>query len=521
LLAAAVVSVAVAVPMRAAAAPPPASVAVPTLQWAACGGPFQCATARVPLDYNRPDGTDISLALIRLPAGDPAHRIGSLFVNPGGPGGSGVDFVRQAARFLWSPAVRARFDIVGFDPRGVGRSSPIRCFPSNRAEGRFLDGTPPFPVGRQQVVQFISTFEQFAAICLRANATIMQHMATADVARDLDLLRHAVGDRRLTYDGVSYGSYLGDTYANLFPDHVRALIIDGVLNPVQWATGTEDTSDLPFSTRLNSAAGTFATLQQFFKLCEAGGQTCAFSSGDPEDKYETILARARRHPVDQFTYADVVDITLGNMYNPFGWANFAQFLQSLYVDSGSTTTAAAALPQPVAPGRARWAYQNGLDAFFAVACSDTENPHNPFVWPKAAREQDEDSPYFGADWTYASEPCSTWPATDSSRYLGPFNRETSNPVLVIGNYFDPATPYAGAQAVSHMLPNSRLLSLDGWGHTSLAKSACINSYITDYLIDTSLPPAGTVCQPDFVPFQSVPSVADTTASSALSGVTGI
>ncbi len=517
LLAAAVTAIE---PAQAAPAP-----AVPVLHWAPCGAPFECATAQVPLDYAHPRGATIGIALIRLPASDPAHRIGSLFVNPGGPGGSGVDFVRGAATAFWSPKVRARFDIVGFDPRGVARSAPIRCFKSNAQESRLVGSLPAFPVGRRQTVKYISTFEKFDANCLQRDAAIMQHMATADAARDLDLLRQAVGDAQLTYDGVSYGSYLGNTYANLFPTHVRALIIDGVLNPVQWATGHRDGFTVPFSTRLNSAHGAYDTLLQFFKYCKASGpRKCAFAGGDPFTKYYTLLARARAAPITvnghAYTFADIVNITLGALYN-FGstdFPNLAKLLQALYTHSAAGSTAAAQLIAGLRGSRPAAAYSNGLDSFLAVACSDTDNPHDPFAWPRAAAEQDEQSPYFGSDWTWASEPCATWPARDADRYTGPFTRRTSHPVLVIGNLHDPATPYAGAQAVAGMLPNSRLLTLNGWGHTSLGRSACIDRYITGYLVNLTLPPVGTVCRSNQLPF-GVPGVVESSrAAAALAGL---
>ena len=501
-----------------AAAP---ALAVPVLHWTPCGAPFECATARVPLDYVQPRGATIGIALIRLPATDRAHRIGSLFVNPGGPGGSGVDFVRAAATAFWSPEVRARFDIVGFDPRGVARSAPIDCFKSNAQENRLVGPLPAFPVGRQQTVKFISIFEKFDANCLQRNATIIRHMATADAARDLDLLRQAVGDARLTYDGVSYGSYLGNTYANLFPTHVRALIIDGVLNPMEWATGHGDGFTVPFSTRLNSAHGAYDTLLQFFRYCKASGLSdCAFAGGDPFTKYYTLLARARAAPITvhghAYTFADIVNITLGALYNfsPTDFPNLAKLLQALYTNSAVGSTAAAQLIAGLRGSRPVAAYNNGLDSFLAVACSDTDNPHNPFVWPRAAAEQDEQSPYFGSDWTWASEPCATWPARDADRYTGPFTHNTSNPVLVIGNLHDPATPYAGAQAVADMLPNSRLLTLNGWGHTSLGRSACIDRYITGYLVNQTLPPTGTVCQSDQLPF-GMPGAVDSSRAAAL------
>lgn len=507
-----------------AALPTPAAAApVPRLHWDACGGGFQCTRATVPLDYDAPRGASISLALIRLPATAPSRRIGSLFVNPGGPGGSGVDMVRGSARALWSASVRARFDIVGFDPRGVARSSPMRCYRSSAAEAAAIGQLPPFPVGREQVVRFISTWTKFGAQCLQNNAAIMQHMATADVARDLDLLRRAAGDKSLTYDGVSYGSYLGDTYADLFPARVRALIIDGVLDPVQWATGTGNGHRTPFTTRIRSARGAHETLQQFFMLCRQGGSACSFNKGgDPKAKYYTLLDRARKHPIVlqtpdgplRLTYADIASETRAILYSPYDFPALADALQLLWK---ATSGAAVTLP----PGRRpATAYNNQQDSFLGVSCTDTVNPHNPFAWPVAAHAEDRRYRPFGSVWTYASQACATWPARDADRYRGPFTARTANPVLVIGNTYDPATPYQGAQTAARLLPRARLLTLHGWGHTSLGKSTCIDRYVTAYLVRKALPAQGTVCAPDYVPFQSAaPSARRRAAAAAVADLT--
>jgi pimeloyl-ACP methyl ester carboxylesterase len=456
----------------------------------------------VPLDYDHPRGPSISLALKRLPASDPAHRMGSLFLNPGGPGGSGVDLVELIAPLLQLAGVAARLDLVGFDPRGVGRSSPIRCFASNADERRFLAGVPPFPVGHRQQVAFMAKLAEFGQACLRHNGTIMRHMSTGNVARDLDLLRQAVGDERLTYEGIAYGSYLGVTYANLFPNRVRAIMIDSIVEPVAYATGRGDGFTVPYSTRLRSDQGSHETLQQFLALCAQAGPRCAFSPGDPERKLATLLARARRHPItlptpqgpQTFTYADIVSLVVGILENPSGWPTLAALLQALY-----TLTGPPALPPPPPPPAT---YDNSLEAKFAVACTDTDNPHNPSAWPRAARRADRRFPYFGAYWTYDSAACAAWPARDADRYAGPFTHRPAAPLLVIGTRFDPATRYQNAQITAREVPRARLLTLDGWGHGSQSKSSCIVGYVAAYLLDQQLPAPGTACLPDTQPFEA-------------------
>jgi pimeloyl-ACP methyl ester carboxylesterase len=498
-----------------------AAAAVPSLHWTDCGDGFQCATARVPLDYDRPHGTRISLALIRLPAGDPARRIGSIFINPGGPGGSGVDVVRDAGRFLYSDEVRARFDLVGFDPRGIIRSTPLRCFETFDQAVAVL---PPmaFPVTRAEERVWIRSDRALASACARRGGAILDHMATADVARDMDLLRRAVGDDKLNYVGYSYGSYLGATYANLFPNKVRALVVDGVLDPIAWATGRGDQArTLPFSTRLRSDQGALATLNEFFRLCDAGAANCAFSQGSPRHRFAELAERLREEPVQlpdgqggtfPFTYADLVATTLGAMYDPPSWPDLAVFLQQLW-DLAQPDAAAATLRTLRARlgGFQQEDYPNFVEGFPGVACSETDNPANVGAWSRAARTSDQRFRYFGRLWTWISSICQPWPGWDADRYDGPWTRRTSNPVLVVGNRFDPATRYQGAVTLANLLPRSRLLTLDGWGHTSLFASACIDAHVNAYLLTAQVPPRGTVCQPDMVPFAQPAAQAQTAA----------
>jgi pimeloyl-ACP methyl ester carboxylesterase len=494
------------------------SAAVPKLHWGSCAaeGPdleaFQCATAVVPLDYDKPKGRQITLALARLPASDPGRKLGSLFLNPGGPGGSGVDFLFGAGPFLYSDEVRARFDLVGFDPRGIIRSTPLRCY--DTFDEAIADLAPfQFPVTRAEERVWIQSDRALARACAEHAGRILDHMSTANVARDMDLLRRAVGDAKLTYAGYSYGSYLGSTYANLFPGKVRALVVDGVLDPVAWSTGRGDQArTLPFSTRLRSAKGAYQTLQEFLRLCDAGGPNCAFSEGNPKRRFDRLARRLLREPVEftdpasgeviLVTYAELIGTTLGVLYDPAVWPEWAEILQAL--DELTRPQAAAAdlqaLRARLGAGFQQEDYPNFVEGFPGVACSETHNPANIGAWPRAARAQDRQFPYFGRPWTWFSSVCEPWPGWDDDHYDGPWNHRTANPVLVVGNLFDPATPYHGAVTVDRLLPRSRLLTLAGWGHTSLFTSACIDAHVSTYLLTTRVPPKGTVCQPDVVPF---------------------
>jgi pimeloyl-ACP methyl ester carboxylesterase len=521
-------------------------LAVPRLHWTTCDFEFQCATAIVPLDYARPAGPTISIAVKRLPATDRAHRIGSLFINPGGPGGSGVDFV-QDARDVYSDQVRARFDIVGFDPRFVGASRPLATCASDPEYRQLFDPLPAFPFTPAQERQTAVAYLSYDRLCAK-RAPFLAYAATANVARDLDLLRQAVGDRQLNYAGYSYGSILGQTYTALFPTKVRSLTIDGVLDAREWSNGRHHRdSQVPFTARIGSPAGAYDTFKAFTTLCDqAGPDECAFTAdGKARIKFARLADRLRAEPYtipdDPDTVLDypvLVSATASVLYSPLDWAPFAEQLQEVYAqvfgtEGSGATKATSSRAQASAAGAAlvrravapRWTAPSGADerlepgdgdgdeqsppmdagtaAFSAVTCSDSVNPQSEAAWTAAGAAQDARSPYFGRFWTWAGEACGSWELPGNGRYLGPYNQATSQPVLVVGNRYDPATPYRGARAVAGLIPRASLLTVDGYGHTSFAApSRCANAVFDAYLISGRTPAPGTVCKQDIAPFSA-------------------
>ena len=485
------------------------------LRWQPCHGEagpdFECATFKVPLDHDRPRGRNISIALVRLPAADPQQRQGSIFLNPGGPGGSGVEFVLALGAVLFTDDVRARFDLVGFDPRGIINSEPLRCF---RTFDQSLSVLPPFPfpTSPDEEALVAQLDMQLNRACQRRGRPIVDHMATADVARDLDLLRRAVGDSELNFVGYSYGSLLGVTYANMFPHRVGAVVVDAVLDPIAWTTGRgNEAATLPFSTRLRSDVGAQATLEEFFRLCdEAGPERCAFAP-DSAGRYAALAERLRATPVEVIDpetgepfivgYADLIGGTLGALYNSAEWPFAAETLAMIEAAAGQPAALDAATSGAIL--RAREPYPNFVEGFPGVACSDSINPDGHAFWSVAGSAADEQSGYFGRIWTWASSPCAVWDGFDDDRYLGPFNRDTANPVLVVGNLFDPATRYEGAVLVNELLPNSSLLTVEGWGHTSLFLSLCVDDVTSQFLTDRITPAPGTTCSQDVGPFEPV------------------
>ena len=520
------------------------NAAVPVLDWGPCGddfggseGPpgatFSCAWATVPLDYDRTQGQTLRIALKRLEASQPTRRIGTLFINPGGPGGSGVDF----ASFAWAlfpQDVLDRFDVVGFDPRGVARSNPLVCFRSFQQLDNTFGGVPAFPLTRSEYRAVDAAFTTYTSLCGRNGGPVLDHMSTADVARDLDLLRRAVGDRGLTYAGYSYGTQLGSVYANLFPGNVRALVVDGVLDPVAWTTGRSAADRrLPFSSRLGSDLGASASLGQFFSLCgRAGPDVCALAAqGDPRTVYDATLAALRRKgPVEvdfgdgpePVSYQDVVGASLGTFYSPYGWGDLASGV-SLVAEAVGVVPAAASSPSSSAAAAASaFAKQEPMpqtfEGFEGVACSDSVNPTSREAWWDAGIARDALAPYFGRAWTWASAGCATWPGRADDRYTGPWTARTSAPVLVVGNTYDPATPYAGAQTVTRLLAGARLLTVAGWGHTSLGYSTCATTVVGRYLVSRVLPVQGTRCSFDDVPFEDTGSAAARAADARAAGL---
>jgi pimeloyl-ACP methyl ester carboxylesterase len=489
--------------------PGAAASPVTALNWLSCDGGFQCATARVPLDYRHPRGASIRIAVIRHRAAHPAHRIGSLFFNGGGPSEQLASFAAEYRAF--PAAVRARFDIVTFDPRGFGYSTAVRCFPTVAAENGFLARLPVFPVGARQESAWERTWNQFDARCARRNGRLLDHDTTADVARDLDRLRQAVGDPVLNYVGLSYGSGLGATYANLFPARVGHLILDANLNPVAW---TRADRKLPTSLRLGQDLASAASMRAFLDLCgTAAASACAFSAGTPaatRAKFSTLLHRLRRRPVtvgtppQTYTYADAVTaVPLGTVSQ---WAAGGALLEQLWAASGSAAFASPATPIPAArlsgTIAALPAVYAGPEQTYAVSCADGPNPGDPRAYAAAARLAHARSGGLGSYWTWLEEPCAAWPAAaGQDRYAGPWNRRTATPILLIGNTGDPVLPYRDSVAMSHDLARARLLTVDGYGHTEAGNpSTCATDYETRYLLTGALPPAGTACPEDAPPF---------------------
>jgi pimeloyl-ACP methyl ester carboxylesterase len=506
------------------------SVPTPKLGWYRCYGYAECATVKLPLDYDNPKGAKIELAVLRVKARNARQRIGSLFVNPGGPGGSAVQLAHAAPYFL-GDEVLDRFDVVGVDPRGIGFSDQLKCFRNNGEQAAALEGyTLPFPYTPAEEKASVAAVKALGRACSTTGRRIAGAMSTAEVARDMDVLRRAVGDKKLTFLGFSYGSALGQYYANMFPDRVRAVAIDGVINPVAWV-GTRATREIIQDDRLRSADGAYKALREILVRCDkAGGALCRFAPGNPVKNFDLIATRLKARPVvleDEgesvtVTYAGFITYTLFALYSPSGYRSITSLAAELIILTEPPAVGAAKARRASAhrsalqhvqrleraikvraqsPAR-DFPYDNSWEAYVGVACTDGLHPRDAALWPRLTDASDRRAPYFGKAWAWSTAPCarSTWTVRDEDAYRGPFTRRTSAPVLVVGNFWDPATNYQDAVTASRLLPNSRLLSSDSWGHTAYGTSECATRSVDAYLLKVALPPRGRVCKGDEQPF---------------------
>jgi pimeloyl-ACP methyl ester carboxylesterase len=349
---------------------------------------------------------------------------------------------------------------------------------------------------------------------------LLAHFSTADTARDMDLLRQATGDQKLNYIGISYGTYVGAVYANLFPAYVGKMILDGVVDPVAYNAGGDDEPDLSTGQRLGSDIGIGESLSAFLDQCaQAKRPSCAFATesvAETHAKIDSLLHRLKNTPTTYkgFVFTPALLLTTANndlfYTRPIagvaaGWVGFASVLEDIWklTEQGE---AASSLVQPadvntlVTASNAEEAYASPFQQA-AVECPESPNPRPPSVFRKLAHITVARAGLVGLATPWTDELCASWPATAADNYTGPWSNPTANTILVVGNTHDPSTPLHNAEALIQELASARLLTVDGYGHTELLNSsACAGAYEDSYLIDGSLPPAGTVCSERTTPF---------------------
>lgn len=494
------------------AASPPASAAPPPdtgsaslgIRWQDCreltGAPVDpavadCSRYRVPLDHAHPSAGSMEIVVLRRRATDPDDRRGALFVNPGGPGASGLHTAYRAERFL-DPEVLARYDVIGFDPRGVNLSDPLKCFRSQGEHDDALRGAVPVPVTAAEIGGTTRAAARHSAACARNAGPLLPHMTTLQAARDMERLREAIGERRIGFVGFSYGTLLGATYANLYPHRVDAMVLDGNVDPrLRSLSGPEYDRQ--------RAVGMEIALAEFLRDCGRAGTDCAFGSGNPGRAFDRIRERLRGGPLG---LPDGTVVTLSTFTAQVANAlaipsRLPELARTLALLESAPRVAHAAGTDRTAGADAPY---RGDDSEDAYNCLDKPYPPAPGSWPARADRWERHAPTFGRMVAFESTVCATWPvrARETDRYTGPWNRPTDRPILVIGNRHDPVTQYRFSKHMTDQLGRAELVTVDMIGHTALGLSDCVDAITTDYLLGRGIPRHGTVCRPDDEPFGS-------------------
>ncbi|HYN93109.1 MAG TPA: alpha/beta hydrolase [Pilimelia sp.] len=501
--------------MRSAAQAAPGEIA-----WGPCpeDATAECGALRVPVDWAEPAGATVDVAVARRRATDPTARIGSLLINPGGPGSSGVDFAVFGSRAFGTEITR-RFDIVGFDPRGVARSHPVRCSMTLLGQA-----PPPVPASQADLDALRAYNVRLAADCRQRTGPLFDHVDTLSVVRDVDALRAALGEERLSFYGISYGSLIGQQYAEQFPRRVRAIVSDSNMDH------SADTRRF-----LTETAGTVqGAFERFADGC-AADRACGLYGRDIRALWQALLAKADRGelldpyaPGEPLSAYRLVTAAYGSFYAP-DWKGLATYLA--LVESGETPGGGVGVGPPAAQAarsatRAGFAGRVGDDefeyAFPAVFCED---------WGLPVRDYREFAALAGAmayrapDMRYsplgltAVTACLGWPSEVNNpqhrlRVRGP------GTLLVLNPLYDPATPHAWAVRVARQLgPRGALATYDGSGHGTLRRGPCVQAIIEAYLIRGVTPPVGTHC-PDVTPTPATARAAADAARSARPAAVG-
>lgn len=458
------------------------------LSWRDCDvSGFQCATLKAPLDYEHPDpADDLELAVTRKRAAGPGERIGSLLVNPGGPGGSAVDYVQGFAGIGYPEPVLARYDVVGMDPRGVARSEPIECLTDRQMdEHTQIDETPD---DQHEVEAAIAAEKEFGNGCAQRAGDLLGHVSTIEAARDMDVLRAVLGDEKLHYVGASYGTFLGATYAGLYPTRAGRLVLDGAMDPSLNATELNRDQTAGFETAFTAFAED--CVQQ--SDCPLGRKSAA----DAGKRLSAFFERLDRTPVETGESRKLGEslATVGviaAMYHEDSWPQLRTALDEAMKGDGSMLLQMADSYYEREP---TGEYGNIMYANTAVNCLDLPPSFDgPEAVRKALPSFEKASPVFGRSFAWAALGCAYWPenATGKPRVI---EAKGADPILVVGTTRDPATPYVWAQGLADQLSSAVLLTYDGDGHTAYQRgSSCIDSTINDYLVDGSTPKDGKTC----------------------------
>ncbi|MEU1402740.1 alpha/beta hydrolase [Streptomyces sp. NPDC005728] len=462
------------------------------LHWRSCGvSGFQCATMKAPLDYAKPGAGDIRLAVARKNATGKDKPIGSLLVNPGGPGGSAIAYLQSYAGIGYPAEVRARYDMVAMDPRGVARSEPVECLGARQMDA--YTQTDSTPDDRKETNELVGEYKKFAESCGTHSARLLRHVSTVEAARDMDILRAVLGDPKLNYVGASYGTFLGATYAGLFPQRTGRLVLDGAIDP------SLDARNL----NLGQTAGFETAFQAFAKDCvrqpdcPLGGR--GTTPAQVGDHLKAFFRKLDAHPIpggdaDHREVGESLATTgvIAAMYDEGAWGQLREALTSAMREKDGAGL--LALSDGYYERDANGHYSNLMMANAAVNCLDLPPAFTgPEQLEQALPEFEKASPVFGEGLAWASLNCAYWPVKATGE---PHRIEAKGaaPIVVVGTTRDPATPYVWAESLARQLSSARLLTYVGDGHTAYGRgSACIDSAIDAYLLHGTPPAKGKRC----------------------------
>jgi len=455
------------------------------LAWSSCAG-GQCARLSVPVSYADPAGPVVQISVLKVPA--KGTKIGSLVVNPGGPGGSGVDYAKAADNIV-SPAVRNAYDVVGFDPRGVASSAPIICLQPPQLDA--LLGSDPTPDDRAEVTAAVASAKSFAAACKAHAGPLLGHVSTIETAKDMDILRAALGESRLTYLGKSYGTFLGATYADLFPTLVGRFVLDGVLAP-------DLTSE---QVNLGQAQGFETATQAYVSSCvEQGGCPLGDTVDAGMQRLRDFLKALDTQPIPVSDDPRVKALTEGwatlglgfAMYDQRYWPSLTIALRQALSGKGDVLMRLADAYADRSPTNG--SYQgNLLQVISAVSCLDRADSPDPRHYEEDVTKFSRTAPTWGPYLAWGSLTCGYWPFKANNKPKR-ISAAGSGPIVVVGTTRDPATPYQWAQRLAAELKDGHLVTYDGDGHTAYMRSnSCVNDAVDAYLLKGTVPPRGLRC----------------------------
>ncbi|MFT4135585.1 alpha/beta hydrolase [Microbacterium sp.] len=459
------------------------------LTWGSCEDlgtdEFDCTTVRAPRDWSDPDAGDLELALIRHRA-EAAEPIGSLLVNPGGPGASGYDLVADSLTLVVGEALTAAYDIVGFDPRGVGRSTAVHCFDAADMDAYLFD-LPTAPRDSAQWRDELTTRNRaFVAACESGSDGILPFLTTENAARDLDLLRGVLGDAQLHYLGYSYGTFLGATYAKLFPSRVGRLVLDGAIDPSSSDLDVEQTQAIGFESALRAYMADCLSTRE-----------CPFS-GTVDDAMRdlgTLLASVDQRPLvatdGRKLGANALTLAIiAALYAKENWSYLTQALDGALVGDPGI---AFALVDFYYQREGGMYMDNSTEAFFAYNCMDYPRDSTEADLAAAKAAIAEQAPTIAPYW-FGVSVCEVWPYPPTG-VREPIEAAGAAPIVVVGTTNDPATPYSWSVALAEQLDSGVLVTREGEGHTGYGKgNSCVDDAVEDYLVDGTVPQDGLVCR---------------------------